>query len=262
MSSRDSTWKASELAAESPFIESTPPRVSASASADHSVKLWDALTGQELRTLRGHTNWVMSMTFAADGQVLASASVDRTVKLWDARTGAELRSLRGHTHRVESVAFAADGQVLASASSDNTVKLWNLHTGQEPRTLRGHTARVTSVAFAADGNTLWSRDANGQVLAWDVATGECPKNVLPPPAFVSGNGAWSPDGAVFAVGRADGRILLVPRRPSAQEQRFRAWVTSPDLHLHRELAESAERDKQSFALAFRLGAPSAAEIRA
>jgi hypothetical protein len=188
-------------------------KVLASASADKTVKLWDARTGAELRTLRGHTDGVTSVAFAADGQVLASASPDHTVKLWDARTGAELRTLRGHTDGVTSVAFAADGQVLASASHDTTVKLWDVRTGAELRTLRGHTKPVTSVAFAADGQVLASVSWDHMVKLWDTRTGQDPE----------------------------------------EERRFHLWATAPDLHLHRELAEQADKDKQPFAVAFRLG---------
>jgi hypothetical protein len=213
------------------------------------------------------------VAFAADGQVLASASEDGTVKLWDARTGQEFRTLRGHTGWVWSVAFAADSQVLASGSFDCTVKLWDARTGQELRTLRGSRGSVKSVAFAADGRTLWSRDGIG-VLTWDVATGkriaDSPAPVFPTgrgdspapvftgrgapaPIFPTGSGAWSPDGNTFALGQANGLILLVPKAISESERRFRLLVTSPDLHLHSELAEAAERNKQPFAQAFRLG---------
>ncbi len=150
-------------------------RALASTSWDKTVKLWDARTGQELRTLSGHTDTVWSVAFAADGQVLASASDDKTVKLWDTRTGQELRTLSGHTDRVWSVAFAADGQVLASASHDKTVKLWDARTGKELRTLRGHTDHITSVAFAADGQVLASAGAGFRdftVKLWDARTGQ------------------------------------------------------------------------------------------
>ena len=46
----------------------------ASASADGTVKVWDAATGQETLTLKGHTGEVNSVAFSPDGKRLASAS--------------------------------------------------------------------------------------------------------------------------------------------------------------------------------------------
>ena len=55
----------------------------ASASYDRTVKVWDATSGQETLTLKGHTGYPQSVAFSPDGKRLASASWDRTVKLWD-----------------------------------------------------------------------------------------------------------------------------------------------------------------------------------
>jgi WD40 repeat protein len=68
----------------------------ASASADETVRLWDAVTGAALWTLKGHRHLVGSVAFSPDGKQLASASPDATVKLWDAATGAALQTLEGH----------------------------------------------------------------------------------------------------------------------------------------------------------------------
>ncbi|MEH2060902.1 MAG: hypothetical protein V7K50_01315, partial [Nostoc sp.] len=99
----------------------------ASASADNTVKLWNAATGKEITTLKGHSNWVYSVAFSPDGKTIASASADYTVKLWNAATGKEIITLYGHSNEVNSVAFSPDGKTIASASADYTVKLWNMY---------------------------------------------------------------------------------------------------------------------------------------
>src|SRR5262245_41286872 len=90
----------------------------ATGSDDRTVKLWDAATGQELLTLKGHSDLVYSVAFSPDGKRLATGSHDRTVKLWDASTGQELGALKGHSDAVNSVAFSPDGKRLATGSQD------------------------------------------------------------------------------------------------------------------------------------------------
>ena len=129
--------------------------------------MWDAETGQETLTLKGHTSAVISVAFSPDGKRLASGSDDRTVKVWDAATGQETLTLKGHTGSVRSVAFSPDGKRLASASDDRTVKVWDAATGQETLTLKGHTGGVMSVAFSPDGKRLASASDDRTVKVWD-----------------------------------------------------------------------------------------------
>ena len=39
-----------------------------SGSADKTIKVWDASSGEELRTLKGHTESVFSASFSPDGE--------------------------------------------------------------------------------------------------------------------------------------------------------------------------------------------------
>eukprot|EP00873_Tetraselmis_striata_P021572 jgi/Tetstr1/441836/TSEL_030052.t1 len=182
----------------------------ASASEDRTVRVWNALTGEEAlpQPLRGHAYRVFSVAFSPDGTRLASASEDGTVRVWNALTGEEAlpQPLRGHTEMVYSVAFSPDGTRLASASEDETVRVWNALTGEEalPQPLRGHTGGVTSVAFSPDGTRLASASLDETVRVWNTLTGE---EALPQPlrghTGVVTSVAFSPDGTRLASASLD-----------------------------------------------------------
>ncbi|MBD2459081.1 AAA-like domain-containing protein [Nostoc sp. FACHB-87] len=55
--------------------------VIAYGGADGVVRL-SSINGKELQTLKGHTGWIRSVSFSADGKILASASIDGTIRLW------------------------------------------------------------------------------------------------------------------------------------------------------------------------------------
>jgi WD40 repeat protein len=54
-------------------------------STDPMAKVWDAKSGGEVLTLKGHTNVVRSAAFSLDGTRVVTASDDQTAKVWDAR---------------------------------------------------------------------------------------------------------------------------------------------------------------------------------
>ena len=150
-------------------------------SRDHTARLWDARTGQELQRFEGHgadvnspfSPSVESVAFSPDGERVLTGSLDRTARLWDARTGQELQRFDGHGDRVYSVAFSPDGErVLTGIAADYTARLWDARTGQELQRFEGHGAEVYSVAFSPDGERVLTGSWDSTARLWDVRTGQ------------------------------------------------------------------------------------------
>jgi WD40 repeat protein len=107
----------------------------ASGSYDTTVKIWDASSGECLRTLEHNNDEVYSVAFSHDSTSLASGSYDSVIKIWNIRNGECLQTLQGHRAYVNSLAFSRDSTLLASASDDSTVKIWNVGNGECLQTL-------------------------------------------------------------------------------------------------------------------------------
>jgi WD40 repeat protein len=54
-------------------------------SHDGTAKLWDAVSGAQLLTLKVHAGPIHSAAFSPDGSRIVTRSWDGTVKIWDAR---------------------------------------------------------------------------------------------------------------------------------------------------------------------------------
>ncbi len=124
-----------------------------------------------LRTLVGHTSFVLAVAIAPDGKTAISASWDETLKIWDTETGRELKTLTGHSNSVWAVAIAPNGKTAISASRDKTLKIWDTETGRELKTLTGHSEWVRAVAIAPDGKTAISASSDNTLKIWDTETG-------------------------------------------------------------------------------------------
>jgi WD40 repeat protein len=54
----------------------------ATGSTDYTAKVWNATSGEELRTLHGHTHQITQVSWAPNDNRLATASRDGTARIW------------------------------------------------------------------------------------------------------------------------------------------------------------------------------------
>ncbi|CUM66456.1 uncharacterized protein PRCAT00004120001 [Priceomyces carsonii] len=137
--------------------------VLASCSSDLSIKIWDASTYLNVRTLTGHEHTVSSIAFSrTKPNILYSVSRDKMVKIWDLIEGFCIRSFIGHSDWVRDLDVASInslillntmkksnelGDFLITCSNDQSIRLSHAETGTGLAMLIGHSHVIERVKF-------------------------------------------------------------------------------------------------------------------
>lgn len=187
----------------------------ASASLDHTVKIWNTQTGEVIQTLTLPDS-VFAIAFRPDGQQLAVGDNTSMVTLWNLAEATNTwqpfnTPLRGHQDRVVSLDYHPASILLASGSRDSTIRLWDTDTGsQVGEPLNAHADGVLGLAFSPDGRALASSGRDAAVRLWTNQTGEWEPDGNP----LLGHTNWvtavefSPDGTLLASASGDQSVIL------------------------------------------------------
>uniref|UniRef100_A0A3B3HFE9 Kinesin family member 21B n=1 Tax=Oryzias latipes TaxID=8090 RepID=A0A3B3HFE9_ORYLA len=164
-------------------------------SKDRTCKMWNLVTGQEIATLKGHPNNVVSVKYCPSSGLVFSVSTSY-IKVWDVRDSAKcVRTLvssgqvisgdacAGTTTRtinfsqgecqINQIVLNPSGSLLYAAAG-NIVRMWDLNRMQATGKLTGH---IGSVMCLTVGQSLLGKDQvitgskDHYVKVFDVAEG-------------------------------------------------------------------------------------------
>jgi len=159
---------------------------------DNTIKIWDAKTYSEIRTLSGHTDQIWCARISRDNKLIASGSLDRSFIIWDVETGEKINQVQISPHNViikgmipefdmeipnsiYSLSFHPNGEFIAVASADKFVRIWDIKHSVFIDTLGPHNTNWMWVKYSPDGNHIISGSTDnsaskGETIIWETGS--------------------------------------------------------------------------------------------
>ncbi|KAJ1413007.1 WD40-repeat-containing domain protein [Ochromonadaceae sp. CCMP2298] len=149
---------------------------------DFDIRVWSLLTGELMKTLKGHKNSISSIaandiSTARGGAIIVSSSKVGNMRIWKYSTGELMRVFNGHTDEITTVSCFAtpdptkDDLIILSGSKDCTARTWLFAEEESLRVLtHGEKIRVNCVdVYDKDADPLIITGADdGFLRAWRV----------------------------------------------------------------------------------------------
>jgi len=187
----------------------------ASASKDHSVKVWNVVTGRCETTISGHLDSVECVKWGGTG-LIYTASRDRTIKVWaidgHGRSMQKLvRTLSGHAHRINSLAMNCD-YALRTGAYQLAVKVKrgaekNKEEPAEPQA-KALEKYKSVVGTGGSGERLVSGSDDFTLFLWAPQEDKKPLARLVGHQALINHIAFSPDGRFLASGSFDKKVKI------------------------------------------------------
>lgn len=153
-----------------------------SASADASIIVWDAATGEKLHTLKGHRRGILALALdptecqpGTDFVTLISAGTDREIRRWkiSLSSASEIQPspVIAHETSIDAIHFDTDGD-LWTASADKTAKCLSRVREWEEDCRFEHPDFVRDIAIDEDGGWAVTACRDEEIRVWDKANGK------------------------------------------------------------------------------------------
>ena len=180
----------------------------ASAGGDHTVQIWEALTGHTISILTSTSSvWVVAVS--PDGNFIAWAGGDGIVYVWQVSPRKHIFTYtrQANAGGIWGLAFSPDGARIASGDGTGVIEVWDSTDGGHVLTYRSHANQIFDLKWSPNGRYIASAGADGTVHVWNVSKGKTVyihRYSAAPVQAVS----WSPDGTRIASANGDGTVQL------------------------------------------------------
>lgn len=147
-------------------ILNDPAMLAATASADFSARVWNALSGDHVHTF-SEKHIVRTLQFTHHSSKLITAGYEKLIRLYDLeRPEAPPQEISGSPDKIRTASLHPQDNVLLTAFVDKPgISVWDMRSASIVRNLET-TSIVTSIEVQPDGSRYTTADGH-EVRVWD-----------------------------------------------------------------------------------------------
>ena len=179
----------------------------ASASVDHTARLWHVHSDRDSIELKGHTQAVNSIRFSANDRFVVTSSDDSTAQIWNASNGQRIGPLKEHGGPVRFADFGPKDDSIVTAGADKLARVWDFTTKRKVAEMRGHADEIMGAGFSSDRSRVITSGADHTARIWEVPSGRMLYELRAHFGAVMYS-EFSPDGTTAITASADKTVRL------------------------------------------------------
>jgi WD40 repeat protein/uncharacterized caspase-like protein len=220
----------------------------AAAYIDGTVRVWNVISGAEVKAFGPLDQGVEAIAFTAEGKGVFAAGLAGKIWLLNIAAGSAAAFDPAAGTAIKCLAVSPDGRYLAVGGDDKKARVWDTSSGKKVRELKNHEAPVTAVRFdeksmlaavgAEDGSVRVSGIPDGR----EVASFKTPTKAII--AF-----SFAPNGTLYAAD-ANGTLRSFSL---AEKKESTPRVLIPDVEQRLSKLEFAAFDAGSSSVIFGQG---------
>lgn len=119
---------------------------------------------------QGHTRWLTSAAFSADGRHVVTTSLDRSALIFDVAGDGKPTRRYEHPDAVYSAAFDPTGQWVVTTCADGKLRIFDIAGTGVPVELDGQIGPLHRVVISADGTRIAATTMGTAILVWSPIT--------------------------------------------------------------------------------------------
>ncbi|MEP3480194.1 MAG: serine/threonine-protein kinase [Fuerstiella sp.] len=180
----------------------------ATAGEDRLIQVWNATTGDPIRTLEGHTGPIWALDWSHDGQTILTGAHDRTLRLWNVHSTTQDRIFVPQPNRrptLDAVSWQPNGRNIAVAGAAHEVFVVDQSTGERIADLKVG-IRSNFIDWSPDGSRIVAAHDTG--VSWWNLSSPATTHTVDELTGLTLSAKWSPDGQQIAACGRTGAIKI------------------------------------------------------